>query len=170
MTIVIRKATAQDADQVASIFAYYVINSVATYLFTPPSTQSFLAKIERSLSNPRFPFYVASDDDTVIGYTYASEYRTHDGYVNTVEDSIFVHPDHTRRGVGRRLLRKLIEDCKEVGYRVMIAIFGAGREQLEGTFKLHEAFGFREVGRLLGVGEKFGKILDTPILQLDLQM
>lgn len=90
--------------------------------------------------------------------------------MNTVEDSVFVHPDHTRRGVGRLLLRRLIEDCKNVGYRVMIAIFGAGREQLEGTFKLHEALGFREVGRLVGVGEKFGKILDTPILQLDLRM
>ena len=51
----------------------------------------------------------------------------------------------------------------------MIAVFGSGTNELEGTFKLHESFGFREVGRLIGAGEKFGKILDTPILQLDLQ-
>jgi phosphinothricin acetyltransferase len=55
-----------------------------------------------------------------------------------------------------------------VGYRRLIAVFGSGIDDLPGTFRLHKSFGFKEVGRLTGVGEKFGRILDTPIFQLDL--
>jgi L-amino acid N-acyltransferase YncA len=91
------------------------------------------------------------------------------GYHYTIEDSVFVYPDNQQRGIGKALLGALIEECRRIKYRTMVAVFGAGRDVLPGTFKLHVSFGFKEVGRLIGVGEKFGKTLDTPILQLDLR-
>jgi phosphinothricin acetyltransferase len=166
--IEVRRATIEDASQIHAIFSHYVHTSVATYYHTPPPLSLIRAKIERSVSNQCFPFFVAVHGDTVVGYAYGSEYRVVDGYNHVIEDSIFIHPDHLQKGLGRTLLGTLIEACKVQGYKRMIAVFGAGREELPGTFRLHEGFGFREVGRLLGVGEKFGRTLDTPILQLDL--
>ena len=168
MSIELRRAKLEDAAQVHSIFVYYVRTSVATYYHEPPPIALFEGKIERSLADSRFPFYVAVKGGSVVGYAYGSEYRIHEGYRYTIEDSIFIHPDYQRQGLGRLLLGALIQECKRLQYRRLIAIFGAGRDVLPGTFKLHESFGFKEVGRLTGVGEKFGQMLDTPLLQLDL--
>ena len=165
----IRQAKLDDAVQIQAIFAYYVQTSVATYYYDTPPVEHFLSKIERSIHNERFPFFVAEQDDKILGYAYGSEYRVLGGYHNTIEDSIFIHPDHTRKGLGKKLLGAVVDECRRLGYRRLIAIFGAGRDVLPGTFKLHESFGFVEVGRLTGVGEKFGQSLDTPILQLNLK-
>jgi L-amino acid N-acyltransferase YncA len=167
----IRRAKLEDATQIHAIFKYYVLHSVSTYHHTPPPIHLFLRKIHRSITSSRFPFFVAIDDDnddTILGYAYGSEYRDHAGYQNTIENSIFIHHDYQKRGLGRLLLGALVEECRRLEYRVMVAILGAGKELLPGTWVLHEGIGFREVGRLVGVGEKFGMILDTPILQLDL--
>jgi L-amino acid N-acyltransferase YncA len=164
----IRRAKIEDASQIHAIFSYYVLNSVATYYYEAPQVDFFNDKIMRSITDERFPFFVAVKNDSVLGYVYGSEYRVFEGYRNTIEDSIFIHPDHHQQGLGKRLLKALIDECKRLEYRTMIAIFGAGRNVLPGTFRLHEGFGFKEMGRLIGVGEKFGQILDTPILQLQL--
>ena len=165
----IRRANIKDATQIQAIFSYYVLHSVATYYHDPPPIDLFTHKIERSLTDERFPFFVAAQNEKVVGYAYGSEYRVLAGYDSTIEDSIFIHPDYQKMGLGKLLLGALIDECKRLEYRVMVAIFGSGRDELPGTFKLHEGFGFREAGRLIGVGEKFGKVLDTPILQLDLR-
>jgi L-amino acid N-acyltransferase YncA len=164
----LRRATLDDATQIHAIFSHCVHHSVAIYYYEPPPLDLFKHKIERSIGDERFPFFVEVEDDKVLGYAYGSEYRVLDGYSHTIEDSIFIHPEYRQRGLGRKLLGALIEECKRLGYRRLIAIFGSERDELPGTFKLHEGFGFREVGRLIGVGEKFGRSLDTPILQLDL--
>ena len=164
----IRRAKVEDAFQIHAIFSYYVLNSVATYHYEPPPVETFKSKIERSITDKRFPFFVATENDKILGYAYGSEYRAFAAYHKTIEDSIFIHPDHQKRGLGKMLLGALVDECKRLEYRTLIAIFGAGRDVLPGTFKLHESFGFKEVGRLIGVGEKFGRVLDTPIMQLDL--
>lgn len=167
--ITIRRAKVEDSQELLSIFTYYVLHSVATYRYEPPSVDFFMSKILRSVDDRRFPFFVAVEGDIVVGYAYGSEYRTLAGYQNTIEDSIFVHPEYQQRGIGKRLLGAFVDECQRLGYRRLIAIFGSHREDLPGTFRLHESFGFKEVGRLTGVGEKFGRSLDTPILQLNLR-
>ena len=164
----LRRAKIEDAAQIHAIFSYYVIHSVSTYYYDPPPIEVPTSKIERSIKDERFPFFVAVQDDKILGYAYGSEYRVYAGYHGTIEESIFIHPEHQQKGLGKLLLGTLIDECKRLEYRVMVAVLGSGRDVLPGTFKLHESFGFREVGRLLGVGEKFGRLLDTPILQLDL--
>ena len=163
--IQLRRARMEDASQIQAIFSYYVFNSIATYRYEPPPIESFEQKIK---STDKFPFLVAVKGDTVLGYAYVSEYRPLPGYRYTVEDTIFIHHEYNRQGLGRLLLGALVDECQRLGYLRMIAVFGSGREDLPGTFKLHESFGFREVGRLTAVGEKFGRWLDTPIFQLDL--
>src|SRR5579859_841594 len=161
----LRRAKIEDAAQVQAIFAHYVYNSVATYQYDPPSVEFYEAKVEKSIESERFQFFVAAQSGKVLRYAYGSAYWEYPGYHYTIEDSIFIHH---KQGLGKLLLGALIDECKRVKYSTMIAIFGSRREDLPGTFKLHESFGFVEVGRLKNVGYKFGRMLDTPILQLDL--
>ena len=163
----VRRAKIEDAAPIQAIFSHYVLHSVATYYYDPPPIDLFTSKIERSLTNKRFPF-VPAENDKIVEHVYGTEYRVLAGYHCTVEDNIFIQPEYQKMGLGKQLLGVLIDERKRLEYPVMTAIFGAGRDVLRGTFKLDEGYGFREVGRLIGVGEKFGHFLDTPILQQDL--
>ena len=112
-----------------------------------------------------WPYLVAEEDGEVAGYAYATQIRPRAAYRFTAEDSIYVHPDHLRRGVGRALLEALMQRSAECGFRTMIAVVGGAEPA---SVALHEALGFREVGRLKGVGFKFGRWLDSVYLQRDL--
>jgi phosphinothricin acetyltransferase len=79
-----------------------------------------------------------------------------------VKHSIYVHPGHLHSGIGRALLPALIEACTEAGYRQMFAYVDATNVA---SRNLHEAFGFRLVGVLEGVGLKFGRWTDSVLLQ-----
>jgi phosphinothricin acetyltransferase len=105
---------------------------------------------------------VAERGDAVVGYAYAVPFRKRPAYRYAVKHSIYVHPDHLHSGVGRLLLPALIEACTAEGFRQMIAYVDA--ENLPSQ-NLHEAFGFRRVGLLEGVGYKFGRWTDSLLMQ-----
>jgi phosphinothricin acetyltransferase len=102
----------------------------------------------------------------VAGYAYASLYRTRPAYRFTVEDSVYVAPDMHRRGIGMALLKQLIESCTALGYRQMIAVIGDSNQAA--SIGVHRACGFVDAGNLRGIGWKFGRWLDTPMMQLTL--
>jgi phosphinothricin acetyltransferase len=106
---------------------------------------------------------VAEDDGGVLGYAYAAPYRTRAGYRYTVEDSIYVDPAAVGRGVGRRLLERLIEACVACGCRQMIAVIGDTDNSA--SIGMHEACGFARVGMLPSVGFKFGRWVDSVLMQ-----
>jgi len=80
-----------------------------------------------------------------------------------VEDSIYVDPARTRRGCGQALLAALIEACLQGPWRQMIAVIGDGDNAA--SVRLHERFGFREVGRLISVGFKLDRWVDCVLMQ-----
>ena len=98
-----------------------------------------------------------------MGYCYASLYRTRSAYRFSVEDLIYIDCREVGRGIGRRLLTELIENCTAQGYRQMVAVIG-GSEQWP-SIRLHQALGFAEIGTLRSVGFKFGGWLDTVLMQ-----
>ncbi len=102
----------------------------------------------------------------VVGYAYASPYRPRPAYRFTVEDSVYVHPEHLGRGIGRVLLAALIEHCEQGPWRQMIAVIGDSANQA--SIRLHQHFGFRNVGTLFEVGFKFDRWLDTVLMQREL--
>ncbi len=104
-----------------------------------------------------------SHEGTVLGYAYASPYRTRSAYRFTVEDSIYVAPNAARRGIGLALLRGLIERCAAAGYRQMIAVIGDSANM--GSVGLHERAGFQRVGLLPHVGFKHGRWVDCVLMQ-----
>ena len=98
-----------------------------------------------------------------MGYAYAGPYRARPAYRWTVEDSIYVAPAAQRRGIGRALLDRLIAEAERGGFRQMIAIIGDSANV--GSIELHRAAGFRLVGTFDDIGFKFGRWLDTVLMQ-----
>jgi L-amino acid N-acyltransferase YncA len=106
---------------------------------------------------------VAERHGAVVGYAYAGPYRPRPAYRFTVEDSIYVDPLHLGQGCGRALLAALIEHCERGPWRQMIAVIGDSGNRA--SIGLHERFGFRLAGTLHAVGFKFGRWVDSVLMQ-----
>ena len=102
----------------------------------------------------------------MIGYAYAGPYRPRPAYRFTVENSIYLQPSTHRRGIGLQLLQRLIPECEARGYRQMIAVIGDSANA--GSIGLHTKCGFQMIGTHANVGLKFGRWLDTVMMQLAL--
>jgi len=110
-----------------------------------------------------FSYLVAEIDGAVTGYAYAGPYRPRPAYRFSVEDSVYVTPHAHRRGVGRGLLARLIEDAERRGFRQMIAVIGDSAQMP--SIELHRNAGFRLIGAIESVGHKFDRWLDTVLMQ-----
>jgi phosphinothricin acetyltransferase len=162
-----RPATLTDIGCITEIYADAVLNGTASYELEPPTPGDMAERFETLRSNG-YPYIVAQDDEgTVLGYAYASAFRTRPAYRFIVEDSIYVAPQAKGRGVGRLLLEALIEAVAALGFRQVIAVIGDGTAA-SASVKLHEKIGFQHSGRLEGSGYKHGRWLDTVFMQLEL--
>ena len=114
-----------------------------------------------------FPVLVAcTGSDEVVGYAYAGPYKTRSAYRFTVEDSIYIHREHLRKGIGQALLSALIDHCKARDYKQVLAVIGDSDNQ--GSIGLHRSCGFVSVGTARDLGFKFGRWLDVVYMQLSL--
>src|SRR6185312_12363067 len=163
--IAIRPATDSDMDAVTAIYAHHVLYGVASFETTPPDAAEMRRRRADVLARG-LPYFVAADGDAVLGYTYASPYRTRAAYANSVENSVYLHPDAIGRGLGTRLLTVLIETCESLELRQIVAIVGDSANIA--SIRLHEKLGFRRVGVLQSVGYKHGRWLDSVLLQRSL--
>jgi phosphinothricin acetyltransferase len=114
-----------------------------------------------------FPYVVADAEGAVTGYAYAGPFRTRAAYRFTVEDSIYLATAAQGRGLGRRLLQRLIEESTALGFRQMVAVIGDAAVNTA-SVRLHAGAGFRNCGRIEGSGFKFGRWCDTHLMQLSL--
>jgi L-amino acid N-acyltransferase YncA len=157
---VIRAATEADIPAITAIYAYAVLYGTATFEIDPPD-EAEMARRLRELAG--FPYLVAEFDGQVRGYAYAALYRTRIAYRYTLEDSIYIAPEFHCRGIGRALLDRLIAKSAAGGFRQMVAVIGDSAQAP--SIALHRAAGFRMVGTFEAVGHKFGRWLDTVLMQ-----
>jgi phosphinothricin acetyltransferase len=101
----------------------------------------------------------------VIGYAYATQFRDRPAYVAACENSIYLHPNHLGKGVGKALLAALLVAAEQAGFRQMIAVAGGGEPA---SVALHASLGFTHTGTMRSVGRKFGRWLDTIYMQIAL--
>lgn len=153
----IRTATAADAVAIAAIYAPHVSEGTASYESIPPDAGEMAMRIA-AIQAQGFPYLVAERAGQVLGYAYGSPFRSRPGYRFTVENSIYVAPEAQGAGVGRALLKVLIDQCTRAGYRRMVAVIGDGSN--EGSVGLHRALGFELAGTIPGLGVKHGRWLD----------
>jgi phosphinothricin acetyltransferase len=161
----IRPATGADLPPITKIYEHAVRHGTATFELIPPDLAEMTRRF-RALSEGGFPYLVATLEGTVVGYAYAGAYRPRPAYRFTVENSIYLDPAIHRRGIGMKLMRRLIEECETSGYRQMIAVIGDSANA--GSIGLHVACGFQMIGTHPNVGLKFGRWLDTVMMQLAL--
>lgn len=158
----LRPASLADIPAITAIYAHAVRHGTASFELEPP-TEAEMTRRMQAVLDGKFPYLAAEIDGRLAGYAYASLYRTRPAYRFTVENSVYVAPDMHRRGVGKALLERLIEECTARGYRQMIAVIGDSDQAA--SIGVHKACGFEPAGNLKSIGWKFGKWLDTPLMQ-----
>lgn len=162
MILVIRPATLADVPAITAIYAHAVKCGTASFEIDPPDEREMTARF-RALIEGGFPYLVAESDGAVRGYTYAGPYRARIAYRYTLENSVYVAPDCHRQGIGHALMDELLSQAAALGFRQMIAVIGDSGQAA--SIALHRAAGFEMVGTFAAVGFKFGRWLDTVLMQ-----
>ncbi len=158
----IRPASAADLPVITDIYAEAVRFGTATFELIPPDLAEMTRRF-RTLTDGGFPYLAAVLGGRVTGYAYAGPYRPRPAYRFTVENSVYLATAIHRRGIGRQLLERLIADCETRGFRQMIAVIGDSANAA--SIGVHTACGFQMIGTHPSVGLKFGRWLDTVMMQ-----
>ena len=157
----IRLATSNDLDDILEIYNDVVKNTTAVYDYEPRTREAQLLWFENK-TKENYPIFVAEKNERVVGFASYGQFRPWPAYIHTVEHAIYVSQKFSTQGIGTALLSALIEHAKK-NYHSMIAGIDANNIA---SIKLHEKFGFVQVGYLKEVGWKFDKWLDLVFMEL----
>lgn len=154
--MIIRNFLPEDAGAIVEIYNHYVLQttiSFETAALTADAMGRRLAGFAR-----RYPCLVCEDAGRIVGYAYAHAWKERAAYDLTWETTVYVAPSETGRKIGRRLMDRLVEDCRKRGAHALIACITADNAA---SLRLHEALGFERVSLFREVGVKFGRLLDV---------
>ncbi len=158
----VRPATHADLPDILSIYNEAVLNTTASYDYEPRTLEHRVAWFEAH-EKQRLPIFVAVNSESrVAGWSSLSRYHDRKGYQFTVENSVYVAAPLRGQGIGKLLLPPLIESATALGLRAIIAAIDA---ENAASIRLHERFGFLEVGCFKQVGFKFGRWLDVVYME-----
>lgn len=163
--VVIRDATEADMTEVQRIYARHVLHGLASFEEVAPTLHDLMAR-RISVLAAGLPYLLAERDGQVVGYSYATPYRSRSGYRHTIEDSVYVAAGLGGKGIGSALLEALISRCETGPWRQMIAVIGDSGNAA--SIALHRRLGFRLVGTLSSVGLKLGRWVDVVLMQRSL--
>lgn len=159
-----RDVTDNDIASITAIYSDSVANGVASYELTAPD-EAEMAHRREAIIKDGYPYFVAQEAGEILGYAYASAFRTRPAYRWLCEDSIYLAPAARGRGIGFQLLGELVSRCQERGFRQMVAVIGGAHPA---SVRLHLKAGFTQTGLLKGTGFKHGRWLDTLLMQKSL--
>lgn len=158
----IREAREADIGQIAAIYGHHVLTGLASFEEAAPPEAEMLERM-RGVRALGTPYLVAEEDGRILGYSYATLYRARSAYRFTLEDSVYVREGCGGRGIGRALLQDLVDGCRKGPWKQVVAVIGDSANHP--SIGLHRALGFREVGTLEAVGFKFGRWVDSVLMQ-----
>ena len=159
----LRPARAADVPAICCIYGLAVSAGTASFELEPPNPAEMLRRF-KAITEAGYPYLVAELDGHVEGYAYVNAYRPRPAYRFTVENSIYLRPAIHRRGIGLRLLQRLLAECTTRGYRQVVAVIGDSANV--GSVGVHARCGFQMIGTHPNVGLKFGRWLDTVMMQI----
>lgn len=164
--LIVRPSRDGDVEAMLAIYGHHIRRGVEEGVDDSGTPQADdLRDRRKNLRDRRFPHLVATLRGEVVGYAYVVLFRKRPAYRYTVKHSIYVHHDHVGHGVGRLLLRELVDACAAAGFRQMIGYIDADNTA---SLTLHERFGFTRVGHLPGVAYRYGRWADTVMVQRSL--
>ncbi|VVD89375.1 GCN5 family acetyltransferase [Pandoraea capi] len=158
----VRPVRDDDLTAITTIYAHHVRTGSASFEEVPPDEAEMRARCAK-VRDAGLPYLVAERDGKVLGYAYATHYRPRSAYRFTLEDSVYIAADAIGQGVGRALLLTLIARCEGGPWRQLIANVGDSGNRA--SLALHAACGFEHAGMLKSVGFKFGRWVDTVLMQ-----
>jgi phosphinothricin acetyltransferase len=161
----IRDATPADIPAIQAIYAHHVLHGLASFEEVAPSVEEMRSRYD-AIAGAGKPYLVAEIDGRVVGYGYASSYRTRSAYRYTLENSIYVDERTRGQGVGGALLEALVARCRKGPWRQMLAVIGDSANAA--SIGVHRKAGFRQVGLFERVGYKHGRWVDSVVMQLEL--
>jgi L-amino acid N-acyltransferase YncA len=161
--MIIRPATTADLPSITAIYAQSVLYDTASFEIDPPD-EAEMAKRLATIQGLNHPFIVAEDQGGVVGYAYASTFRSRAAFAQTLEVSVYVDVLKRGRGTGRALLGALVEASARGGFTQLIAVIGDSRSR-DASIAVHTAVGFQTAGHLTNVGNKHGVWLDVTLMQ-----
>ncbi len=164
-SVTIRHASEADLPAILDIYNNAILNTTAAYDYLPQTLEMRQTWYAHKIAH-RFPVLVAADCDRVVGFGSLGPFRAWAAYKYTVENSVYVAADYRGRGIGKRLLAAVITEAKRMNMHAIMAAIDATNDA---SLRLHEHFGFVEVGHLRQVGYKFGRWLDLKLLELILE-
>ena len=153
-----------DALSVMKIYNYYIKNGLANFEEKEISYEKFFKTIKEIL-NSKLPFIVCEKNNKILGFVYLTNFRNKSGYKHSFENSIYIDKNYINKGIGRILLKNLIEISK-TNKKIKSIIAVIGNYNSEGSIKIHKENGFKIVGTLKKVGYKKNKWLDAIYMQL----
>ena len=156
----IRLATESDLPIINDIYNHYVLTCTCTYQEEPSTAAERLAWFQHH--DAVHPVTVAEMDGQVVAWGSLSPFHPRAAYRFTVENSVYVHRDFQRRGLGKALLADLITRAQAAGHHSIVALISADQTA---SLKLHAAHGFTQVALLKEVGFKFNRWLDVAYMQ-----
>lgn len=156
----IRDATLADVSSITKIYAYAVLNTVATLDTDEPTIATQTEWFEHH--DAKHPVLVAGLGSEVVGWASISEWSPKKGYRGTAEASVYVSPAYHRQGIGAELLRTIIERARSVGLHLLLARISSSNVT---SIRLTERCGFSHVGTMIESGFKFGAYVDVELLQ-----
>lgn len=160
----IRPATEADAQAIVNIYNPYITDTVITFEETPLSAEEFALRIRKTLEGG-YPYLVDEEDGRVVGYAYASQFRTRIAYRFTAEATVYLDPQYAAKGIGTALYRALLDDLKKRGFHRVI---GGITLPNPASVALHEKLRFSKVAHFSECGFKFDQWLDVGFWELKL--
>jgi L-amino acid N-acyltransferase YncA len=160
----IRNVNIEDAGAICDIYNHYVLNTTITFEEEPVSIKEMQGRIVEVTAS--LPWSVSEESGKVIGYAFASNWKSRCAYRFSVESTVYLHPDFIGKGIGRRLYESLISELRN---RSLHGVIGGIALPNEGSVALHERLGFIKVAHFKEVGLKFGQWIDVGYWQLLLQ-
>lgn len=162
-TEMIRKVRIQDATDIVAIYNRYIVDTTITFDTEPVSVDEMRNRIHDIASC--FPYFVYEHQGRVVGYAYVHQWKERAAYARTLETTVYLSPDAFHSGIGTTLMQHVIDECRSLGYRVLIACITA---ENTGSLEFHKSLGFTQVSFFHNVGEKFGRLLD--VIDMELQL
>ena len=133
----IREMNGNDWERVAEIYLQGIENGVATFNTECPSYEEWDSE---HINSCRFVYV---EDEKVVGWVAISPTSSRCVYKGSVEMSIYIDNDYQGRGIGTKLIKRLLCEAKKQGYW---SIYSAVISINEASIALHKKCGFREIG------------------------
>ena len=156
-----RRATAGDAERIAEIYNWYILNTIITFETNVVSPPEMTKRIQEKTI--KHDWLVGEVHQEVIGYAYYGLFRPRAAYHHTVESTIYLAQKSMGQGFGRALYVQLLESARSRGFQEVVGVIALPNPQ---SIALHKAMGFEEVGVLKKVGYKFERCIDVGLWQL----